>query len=787
MTTRSIFSLVASCIAILAISASAAEMTTVPRKILSPIPTTTASAPMAVPVMNPSIAAAAVSNLNVSNLRVLRTIDLTRMTRVPTINLGAASLDLSKLAGPSSEFAQRLNALRAIPDVITVTNVKNEIHEVSDGVLVSNLIQYQLKPNSCRIASSKKRTRDLVLPASVMNEHCGERRIPQDTIAAFANTRSPLFIPDPRARQLATTHIRDTQVAVAREVSDMRAFLATQNASNTLGKAEVNRLRALTDDALVIEMFDSADTVVEEAFFIPRLDRLDVFRSIELMQRPMINPNALRLLQKSPLSSPIVARSITLGPDTFLAGFTLGRNYEWRKRISKTINTCLVGCRRTYFVEPYAKLGLGLGLRFPIRSILQYDYPGRGDAATLTARFQPFNGGIDDYRAAGLEEGKLFDGKEIVAEYTAKAGIKYRLPGVGRGNPEFGTEKDFTRELPAPFTNGQYTPPEPGQRGFLTFEKVFNEPAFDLMMGQANYGVTGARLYPAVNVRLVSDNLSFLLNDKEGRNSSRRIGANRTTTVAVNTSTGESQFSIGSPVYNVAFKIEPGINYRFFIDLAVWGKTWSDTIWIPELTVTLPPIGGDFSCHSGTRCEKSYTIKTSTGAVSSGGQRTNSSQRVSKQPLVCSTKTSYGVWAIKDLRTNQFVRGGVSSEGRRDLVGAVGGSKTPISQPGWETFTLYKTTDGGKYGRWIVNTVDGRYLETVNQTNSLMLSSGRACDTSITDMKWDVVPVNKVGNHWAYRVMNKRTGKYVRTVSGGILKADAQANRADRYLFIRIR
>lgn len=99
-----------------------------------------------------------------------------------------------------------------------------------------------------------------------------------------------------------------------------------------------------------------------------------------------------------------------------------------------------------------------------------------------------------------------------------------------------------------------------------------------------------------------------------------------------------------------------------------------------------------------------------------------------------------GIWSFKDLTTNQYARGGVTAEGRNDLVGALG---TAVSNPNraWESFRLY-SIPGVQGGRRLQNTIDGRWLETVNNTDSLLLHGPvRTCTTSNKDMQWRVVPV----------------------------------------------
>jgi len=146
------------------------------------------------------------------------------------------------------------------------------------------------------------------------------------------------------------------------------------------------------------------------------------------------------------------------------------------------------------------------------------------------------------------------------------------------------------------------------------------------------------------------------------------------------------------------------------------------------------------------------------------------------QDTACANpKTDMGIWSFKDLNTNQYVRGGVTAEGRNDLVGALG---TAVSNPNsaWESFRLY-SIPGVQGGRRLQNTIDGRWLETVNNTGSLLLHGPvRSCDTSTKDMQWRVVPVP--GQRGVYKLQNLNSNQFVRIAPGGLLKANASEAQA---------
>ena len=141
----------------------------------------------------------------------------------------------------------------------------------------------------------------------------------------------------------------------------------------------------------------------------------------------------------------------------------------------------------------------------------------------------------------------------------------------------------------------------------------------------------------------------------------------------------------------------------------------------------------------------------------------------------CDAKSELiGIWSFKNPATKKYARGGVTGEGRNDLVGALA---PRVSNPSraWETFRLYKIP-GVRGGRRLQNTIDGRWLETVNKTSTLLLHGPvRKCTPSNEDMKWRVVRGSRKGD---YKLQHLRTNKYVRVMSNGLLKANASESQA---------
>ena len=117
--------------------------------------------------------------------------------------------------------------------------------------------------------------------------------------------------------------------------------------------------------------------------------------------------------------------------------------------------------QKTYYVEPYANLSYGLGLRFPIEA--KFTFTGRGNWASVQPTFRAIDANSCQYSEAGLGTNELFNGKELVAEMGARARVSIKLPFVGRYHPRYAlANTDFTERLHTPFRGGNFRPLSPG-------------------------------------------------------------------------------------------------------------------------------------------------------------------------------------------------------------------------------------------------------------------------------------------------------------------------------------
>lgn len=538
----------------------------------------------------------------------------------PRLQLARDTVDLRPLLESPQALPNVAARLRAAPAAAEVLGEDSRVYEIDEGVLVRSVLAYRLKPFACTDTARRR-----VLQSAGLG--CAERRTAQAAVDAFSNPRDPRFVADPRRRAARVKQAQDaaqaTRARIDAGIATLRAQLAdpAQRAkiAAEIGAAEADRLAGLDAAALEAEVANAQETRIEQVLFIPRDGRVDArrFPGAAGLGGTVAAGAQANAMKADPAPPKPVTANYALEPVVFLTGFTLGRDFEWRQRVETSIKWCLLGCKETYYAEVYAGFGYGFGLRFPIRFDADYAYQRVGTApgsAKLTPRFDPINGQPADYAASGLPAAKLFEGKEFVAEISAWAGFGYKIPLFGSGNVGDKLSLDFTDSLPAPFTDGQFEPPAPGEAGPST-DKVFED--IDLLGGRANFGIVGAQVFPAVRFGLHSDALRFNLRDNVSG-----ATVEPTTGVAVPlalTAGQAANFTVGSPVYNLGFEVTPGLQARLFIDVEVWSYDWRPTLWFPELAVVLPPGGVDFACHADTTCARSWHL-TQAGAAASAGE-----------------------------------------------------------------------------------------------------------------------------------------------------------------------
>ncbi|WP_265587682.1 coiled-coil domain-containing protein [Sphingomicrobium arenosum] len=574
-------------------------------------------------------------------LPVERRLDLSAVRAQPVIALEQGEADLTPvLANPVSPI-NIADRLKARPQLATVRADTIEVAEIPQGLVVRQFLAYKVGLGTCTDPSKRR-------ALEAQGGTCFDRASAQARRAELADPASARFVEDraQRARIAAQTEARivQAQAEIDGDIAQLRAMFAdpAQRAAieAEVGVAEAARLAALPDDQLQAEIVNNAEIEVEEVMFVPApatravrlkdradfgrigsrealdaqivaLDREDLAarvpsgRAVADIRMTPTRPGGIHGFQAPEMLN--VSEDIAIEAKPYLTGFTLGLEHEWSRRVSISVNWCLIGCTRTYYLEPYAGFGYGLGLRLPVRveGTYRYRHQNGQERAWVVPQFTPFNGNDQQYRDAGLSQNQSFDGQEMVAELQAYAGFLFKLPAGVDGNISASVGADLTDRLPAPYHGGQFTPPAPG---YSSPDLVRTVTEIDLIANKANFGIAGARIHPAVKFNFNSDGLKFKLRDHVAGKNTWMTTSGEPYAVALDDN-HRSRFSISDPVYNLGFEMTPGIEGRVFVDIAVWGHTWKWPVWFPQLSVDLPPGGLDFTCHAGTTCSNQHQVR----------------------------------------------------------------------------------------------------------------------------------------------------------------------------------
>jgi hypothetical protein len=593
-------------------------------------------------------------------LHVVRQYALQNLRSNPRVVLGEAQLDFTPMLSNPKALPNVAMRLQAMPQHVQVRASTSEVSEVDQGLVIHHLVTYQILPGKCADPGAKEQ-----LAAAGVT--CFARSTVNERVAEFSAPGKPRYIADVGRRQAAIAAFQQKSAAMDADASQHIAALRKQLADpaqraaivSAVGQAEAARMSSLSDDDLKDELINMSAQTVEETMFVPKLESSnyahpphtlntaanpsEIAATEQLMRGGSLDsasPTGFpKLLKVVPSSALHLAGSgqprgdqtadLTMGPYIFLTGFTIGHDYEWNWGVSISINWCVVGCTSTYGIQLHAGFNYAFGLRFPIQTTLKYQtvvHPNNSAEAKLTPQFTPIEGDVNDFFSTGLDASELYNAQEIVAQVGADAGFSVNLP-VLSNSQDFQVGVDFTQLLPAPYTGGRFQPPAPGSGG-INSPYVFN--TIDLLGGLLDFGVVGGTVYPAVNVNLHSDSLQFTLNDELQK---RSTTINSGQTVSVNDATSQngdySHFSVGNPVYNLGFTLTPGLAPTVFVDIAVWSDQWQWPVWFPQLAISLPPGGVNFSCHSGTTCVMDFqpVYNAATGQVADMSKERDAADR----------------------------------------------------------------------------------------------------------------------------------------------------------------
>ncbi|MEP5938731.1 MAG: hypothetical protein ABJ239_10420 [Erythrobacter sp.] len=573
----------------------------------------------------------------------------------PVIQLEQGTANMRPVLDNPAAPVNVAQRLRARPQLATVRADSFEVAEINEGLVVRQFLAYQLKPGTC----TNPQRRQAVETQGVA---CFRHMSPAQRTARQTNPgNSARYVANASIRQNALTSANtaaaEQQAEIDSDIAQLRLNLADPEFRAQIGSAQADQLSRLDDQSLQAEMLGRAEVEIEEVMFVPNLEA----QNLQIQARPNFGkakrprsggfelarisakraatdarilaaggtanqsslppahrqgPDGLRTAPTRPQGMTDFAanpqldiqQDIAIDREFYLTGFTLGRSHEWRKRVSITVKWCLLGCKRTYYVEPYAGFGYGFGLRFPVRmdGTFRYSHKNGNERAFFVPDFRPVNANTNQYARTGLHSSQRFGGQELVAEAQAYAGFLYKLTGNRKGNlslVDIGV--DLTDRLPAPFRNGQFKPPAPGETTppiVRTIEQV------DLLLGRAHFGAVGAKVHPAIKLELFSDGLKFDLRDHVAKTTTSMTNSDQAYPLAVNKN-HYSRFTVKNPVYNLGFQMTPGLVGRAYVDIAIWSRNFDWPVWFPQLRVKLPPNGVNFSCHQGTICGHEYKLR----------------------------------------------------------------------------------------------------------------------------------------------------------------------------------
>jgi hypothetical protein len=588
-------------------------------------------------------------------LHVVRQYKIEDLRTRPQITLGTHSLDFTPVLNNPKSVSNIALRLHAMPKNVEVKEDTSEISEVDQGLVLHHVLSYRILPGKCAEPGMQAQ----LAQAGVA---CFTKESASQRVAEFATPGHARYVADPVKRQAAIAAYQQRSAQADAEanqhIADLRKSFADpkQRATLTaqLGAAEVARISNLNDDQLKAEIINSSVQRVEQTAFVSKLDSSQYAHAPNVLR---ISPNAQEMAEgkrllhmtipeggaanaqfpkmlvvepavnyhvqatpNSPKNTTDQTTDVDLGSYIYLTGFTLGHDYEWSLEVDTTINWCLVGCSSTYSVRLFAGFNYGFGLRFPIQTHLKYHnvvHPNQTADASLTADFEPIEGTTDQFKSTGLESDQLFDGKELVAQVGADAGVDFNLPVIGSREIKFSPTLDFTELLPPPYKGGHFNPPAPGTHGIDT---VYKFDQLDFLGGLLDFGVVSGKVFPVVDINLHSNKLQFTLNDEVWNKQFNVSSTGQTVSLGTDKNKKfDSHFSFGNPVYNLGFTLTPGIDAQLAVDLAVWSQTWDWIVWFPQLAVDLPPGGIDFGCHAGTTCVRDFQPKEGIQSSAQGG------------------------------------------------------------------------------------------------------------------------------------------------------------------------
>lgn len=347
----------------------------------------------------------------------------------------------------------------------------------------------------------------------------------------------------------------------------------------------------------------------------------------------------------------------------FLAGFTIGRSWDWERRW----NFC-VGFFRLSLGASY-----GVGIRLPMRlsgsaspsTIVSAGDFDRSDHVQTTLRFEPFDADAAFYRGIGLPQSLVFDGKEFVLEANFYYGLKLNAFGVdwvhvprrdagfnrsADFRPPFGDRRaSFTIEVPPELTGTRF-----GSRYLGGFAQFGLAAEFE---GSASVETrwTGTRASRPFE-RMRFDNTDPRTLEAETPVLEAAAGHSVTRNYGL-------QFR--NPRYDISASLVPMLRGEAHVDVRFYEHTFS-TGWLRLNSFRIPIGSESFSAHAGTPREAYEELGSNTFSREGNG---NAAAEIHFE----------GTYALR-VRGGDYVRAGLSDA---NLLGAAS-----ERVGGWERFEI---------------------------------------------------------------------------------------------------
>lgn len=272
-------------------------------------------------------------------------------------------------------------------------------------------------------------------------------------------------------------------------------------------------------------------------------------------------------------------------------GFTWGKQYNWAKKFG--------GCAffgPCVYAKPYAEVGYGLGLRIPLKVDMDMKRViktsnGQLVSFTPTIDINPIDANSTMYSSAGMRQDQLFGGKELVAQASAKVGLKYKVLGSS-GNPNKSVGVDLTNYLSS---KGNFAPPDTGSSA-----PIGTAWSPDISGGYFNYGVVGATFHAGAKFEMNGKGLMAQadISDAGARGELNMISSTFPASYKPAVIDGRSYLKVANPLYDASWSATPGFRAKAFVDVWVYSATKNYEFWLDELKIETSNYR--FSTHEGT-------------------------------------------------------------------------------------------------------------------------------------------------------------------------------------------